>query len=139
MQELRRFAGTGTVVSCLCLPNTELLDLSTLSTQGDNLCLSGPKLVFTLRPATPKILHFLSDQITFLIDLLNAVLCGLYPWKQCDKGFLLIYLLVDCYQGHVAPVLHIPVTSWLHQPMQKRVRRRQNTFPKLEVILSISF
>lgn len=139
MQELRCFAGTGAVVSCLRLPNTELLDLSTLSTQGDNLCLSGAKFIFTLRPATPKILHFLSDHISFLTDLLNSLLCGRYPWRQCDKDFLLICLLVDCYQGHVAPVLHIPVTSWLHQPMQKKVRRRQNKFPKLEAIFSISF
>lgn len=37
--------------------------------------------MFALRPATPKILHSLSDHISFLIDILNALLYGLYPWK----------------------------------------------------------
>lgn len=81
MQDLRCLAGTGVVVSCLCLPKTELLDLWTLSAQGDNFCLSGAKLIFALRSATPKISHSLSDHISFLTDILNALLCGLYPWK----------------------------------------------------------
>lgn len=81
MQDLHCLTGTGAAVSCLCLPKTELLDLSTLSTQGDNFCLSGAKLMFALRSATPKILHSLSDHISFPTDILNALLCGCYLWK----------------------------------------------------------
>lgn len=81
MQDLPCLTGIGVFVSCLCLPKIELLDLSKLSTQSDNFCLSGAKLMFTLRSATPKILHSLSDHISFLTDILNALLCSLYPWK----------------------------------------------------------
>lgn len=92
-QDLRCLTGAGVAASCLCLSEIELLDLSTLSTQGDNFCLPGARLMFALRPATPKILNSLSDHVSFLTDILNAVLCGLPPWKKCDKDFLLIYLL----------------------------------------------
>lgn len=65
MQELHRcFTGTVAVASCLCLPKIELLDFLTLSTQGDNLGLSGTKMLFALWPSTPKILHSLSDHIS---------------------------------------------------------------------------
>lgn len=58
------FTGTGAVASRLCLPKIELLDFLTLSTQGDNLGLSGTKMLFALWLSTPKILHSLSDHIS---------------------------------------------------------------------------
>lgn len=117
MQELHCcFAGTGAVASCPCLPKIELLDFLTLSTQGDNLGLSGTKMLFALWPSIPQILHSLSDHISVPdISFKFTPLWSLSLEVMCS-GFL-AYLSL----GRLLPracsscVLHIPGTSWLHQ------------------------
>lgn len=58
------FTGTRAAASCLCWLKAELLDCLTLSTKGDNLALSGTKILLALQPSTPETLHSLSDCIS---------------------------------------------------------------------------